>query len=259
MNKWNNFYLIRIEFLGFRYHGWQKQPSFKSVHSMIDKTMEFVLSHTNFKTLGCGRTDAKVSADDYAFELFLMEGIMPEKMLYSLNKNLPSDIRAKSIIMVDEQFNIIQHAKVKEYHYHFSSGQKSHPFNAPFIRDFGKTLDIDAMQIAAKLFEGTHNFKRYASKPAPNTNFERTIISAKIERNTKFTGSFAAPNAYVFKVSAKGFMRYQARLMMGALVEVGRGVWCINDLKQSLINFNGTQIKHVAPSSGLTLHKVAFS
>ena len=227
MLKYTNFYLIRIEFLGFRYHGWQKQPKFKSVHGMVDKTMEFILGHTNFKTLGCGRTDAKVSADDYAFELFFND-------------------------------NIIQNVKMKEYHYHFSSGEKSHPFNAPFIRDFGKTLDIEKMRAAAKLFEGTHNFKRYVSKPVPQTVFERDIISSTIEPNTKFTGPFTALNAYVYKVKAKGFLRYQVRLMMGALVEVGRGVWSVDDLKQSLIDYNGTQIKHVAPSSGLTLHKVEF-
>ncbi len=258
MLKYTNFYLIRIEFLGFRYHGWQKQPKFKSVHGMVDKTMEFILGHTNFKTLGCGRTDAKVSADDYAFELFFNDNIIPEKLLHSLNKNLPSDIRAKSIEIVNSKFNIIQHTKIKEYHYHFSSGEKSHPFNAPFIRDFGKTLDIEKMRAAAKLFEGTHNFKRYVSKPVPQTVFERDIISSTIEPNTKFTGPFTALNAYVYKVKAKGFLRYQVRLMMGALVEVGRGVWSVDDLKQSLIDYNGTQIKHVAPSSGLTLHKVEF-
>lgn len=259
MLKYTHFYLIRIEFLGFRYHGWQKQPKFKSVHGMIDKTLEFIFDHTNFKTLGCGRTDAKVSADDYAFELFINAELITEKILHSLNKNLPSDIRAKSIHIVDKHFNIIQNAKIKEYHYHFSSGDKSHPFNAPFIRDFGKSLDLTKMKEASKLFEGTHNFKRYASKPAEGTDFEREIINSKIESNTKFTGQFAAQNAFVYKVRAKGFMRYQVRLMMGALVEVGRGVWSVDDLKQSLIDFNGTQIKHVAPSSGLTLHRVEFS
>lgn len=258
MAKWTNFYLIRIEFLGFRYHGWQKQPKFKSVHGMIDKTLEFIFDHDNFKTLGCGRTDAKVSADDYAFELFINESLILEKLLHSLNKNLPSDIRAKSVDKVDESFNIIQNAKIKEYHYHFSSGEKSHPFNAPFIRDFGKELDMNSVIKAANIFAGVHNFKRYASKPAPTTVFEREILSSTIEPNTKFNGQFAPNNAFVYKVRAKGFMRYQVRLMMGALIEVGRGVWSVEDLKHSLIDYNGTQIRHVAPSSGLTLHKVEF-
>ncbi|MEP1093895.1 MAG: tRNA pseudouridine(38-40) synthase TruA [Cyclobacteriaceae bacterium] len=258
MANWTHFYLIRIEFLGFRYHGWQKQPGYKSVHGMIDKTLLFILGHENFRTLGCSRTDAKVSADDYVFELFTLEEQISERLLLSLNRNLPPDIRAKSIEKTNADFNIIQSSKIKEYHYNFSFGEKSHPINAPTIRDFGSSLDIDLMAEAASVFLGIHNFKRYASKPAPNTDFERKIIQAEIVSNTRLKGNLVPANSYVFKVASKSFMRYQVRLMMGALVDIGRRSWSIEDLKESLQNFDGTQIKHVAPSSGLTLHRVDF-
>lgn len=258
MAKWTSFFLIRIEFLGFRYHGWQKQAKLRSVQGMIDKTIEFILGHTDFKTLGCGRTDAKVSADDFAFELFLNAPLDVDTLLIDLNKNLPSDIRAKSIEIINSEFNIIQHPKVKEYHYLFSSGEKSHPFNAPFIRDFGAQLNVENMMIAANEFLGIHNFKRYASKPSPKTNFEREILMSVIEKNTKLSGNFVPENSYVFKVKSKGFLRYQVRLMVGALVDVGRGVWTLEDIKESLLDFNGTQIRHIAPSSSLILHKVSF-
>lgn len=225
---------------------------------MIDKTFDFIFKHSNYRTLGCGRTDAKVSADDYALELFVSEKQNTEKLLHQLNCNLPSDIRAKSIEEVNSEFNIIQDAKIKEYHYYFSSGLKSHPFNAPFIRDFGKQLNMDAMIEAAKCFRGFYNFKRYCSKPSEDTIFEREIISSEIVSQEKFDGRFTAENSFVFKVRGKGFMRYQIRLMMGALVEVGRGVWSIEDLKNSLVETDKENIKHVAPSSGLVLHKVEF-
>ena len=96
MANWSWFYLIRIEFLGFRYHGWQKQTEYRSVQGMIDKTLLFIFGHEYFKTLGCGRTDAKVSANDFAFELFLRNPIDIDTFLVSLNNNLPSDIRVKS-------------------------------------------------------------------------------------------------------------------------------------------------------------------
>jgi tRNA pseudouridine38-40 synthase len=258
MAKWSSYYLIRIEFLGFRYHGWQKQAKLKSVQGMIDKTFEFILGHTDFKTLGSGRTDAKVSADDFAFELFVNEPFDCTKLLIRLNKELPSDIRAKSVQVVSEDFNIIQHSKIKEYHYYFSSGAKSHPFNAPLIRDFGAALNIELMKEAAALFMGTHNFKRFASKPTANTVFERCISQSVIEENTRFIDAYTPKETYVFKVRSKGFLRYQVRLMVGALVDVGRGLMTLADLKETLEDFNGTQIRHIAPSSGLILHKVEF-
>ena len=71
MAKYSNLYLIHIQFLGFRFHGWQKQPDVKTVHEMIDKTLWFVLGHEAYKTMGASRTDAKVSAQHFVFELFL--------------------------------------------------------------------------------------------------------------------------------------------------------------------------------------------
>ena len=256
--NWTHFYLIRIEFLGFRYHGWQKHPKLRSIQGMMDKTFEFIFQHTDFKTLGSGRTDAKVSAKDFAFELFCNSEIDTVDLLTQLNKNLPSDIRAKSITEATAKFNIIQDSKIKEYHYYFSFGEKSHPFNAPLIRDFGEYLDIEKMQEAANAFEGMHNFKRYASKPSANTVFDRDIIHAEIVKNEQITGSFIPENSFVFKVRAKGFLTYQVRLMMGALVDVGRGVWTIDDLKKSLIASDEPQIRHIAPSSGLLLFEVNF-
>lgn len=258
MARWNNFYLIRIEFLGFRYHGWQVQPGLKSVEGMMNKTFEFIFQHQNFKVLGCGRTDAKVSANDFPLELFLNEKINPSSLLHELNKNLPFDIRAKSVKEIDANFNIIQHSKIKEYHYYFSFGEKSHPFNAPFMINYEEQLDITIMQKAVQAFIGTHNFKRFACKPNENTNLEREILTASIEKNTTLIGSFTPKNSYVFKISAKGFLRYQVRLMMGALIQVGKKEWSIEDLKNALINYEEEPISYNAPSSGLTLYKVTF-
>jgi tRNA pseudouridine38-40 synthase len=258
MARWTKFYIIRIEFLGFRYHGWQVQPGLKSVEGMINKTFSFILEHENFKVLGCGRTDAKVSADDFAFELFLNENIDMSTILADFNKNLPFDIRAKSIDEVDAKFNVIQNSKIKEYHYYFSYGDKSHPFNAPHIINFDQELDIEKMQEAVKVFEGIHNFKRFACKPSELTIFEREIISASIEKNERYSGSHVSESAHVFKVRSKGFLRYQVRLMMAALVDVGSGVYSIENLKNILIDYNKEPLKHNAPSSGLNLHKISF-
>ena len=65
------YYLIKIQYLGYRFHGWQKQPDVKTIHLMIDRTLKFILKDVRFKTLGAGRTDAMVSANEAALELFI--------------------------------------------------------------------------------------------------------------------------------------------------------------------------------------------
>ena len=256
--KYSFSYLIRLEFLGFRFSGWQKQANAKTLHDIVDKSLSFVFEDSAYKTIGIGRTDAKVSADDFAFELFLNEAIDIPKMLKDLNHNLPFDIRVKTIEEVDVKFNIIQNPKIKEYHYYFSFGDKSHPFNAPHIINFEQTLDIAKMQEAVKVYEGTHNFKRFACKPSAQTIFVREILSATIEKNTRYLGEHVPENAHVFKIRSKGFLRYQVRLMMAALIDVGSGVYAIEDLKSILTDYDKEPMKHNAPSSGLNLHKINF-
>jgi len=65
------YYLIKIQYLGYRFHGWQKQPKVKTIHLMIERTLKFILEEKKFKTLAAGRTDAKVSAKEAAFEIYL--------------------------------------------------------------------------------------------------------------------------------------------------------------------------------------------
>jgi len=147
------YYVITIQYLGYRYHGWQKQPNLKTLHLMIDRTFKYVLDGKPFKTLTSGRTDAMVSANETAFELFVEEPIEDfEAFLNWFNYNLPQDIRALSISQVDEKFNIIQHPKIKEYIYLFAHGQKCHPFCAPILTTILDPLDIELMKKGAKLF-----------------------------------------------------------------------------------------------------------
>ena len=101
--------------MGYRFHGWQKQPDVKTLHLMVDRTFNYILEGKPFKSLSSGRTDAMVSAEHAAFELFLPEPIKDQTAFLELfNYNLPQDIRELSIKEVDAKFNIINHAKVKE-------------------------------------------------------------------------------------------------------------------------------------------------
>lgn len=129
MKAQKNYYLIYVQYLGFRYSGWQKQPGQRTLESMVEKTLRFILPERNFKVLAAGRTDAKVSALETAFELFL-EGLPlvdDTAFLEKLNTNLPPDIKALSIETVSSDFNIIRSPRVKTYAYLFSHGQKNHP------------------------------------------------------------------------------------------------------------------------------------
>ncbi len=258
MRRKRYYYLFEIQFLGFRFSGWQKQTNGKTLQHMVEKSLLFSLGHEDFKILAAGRTDRMVSANQFAFELFIYEEQNMPELLEKLNGNLPPDIRALNVKEVDNKFNIIQNSKIKEYIYMFSSGEKLHPFCSPFMVNMTEELDIELMKKGAKLFQGFHNFKHYCCKPSEKTIFERDMILSEIVENNLYTANFFPEKSYIFRVQSSGFLRYQVRLMMGHLFELGKGTIQIEEIEKALQSTDNTSMETIAPASGLMLHSIDF-
>lgn len=225
---------------------------------MIDRTLSYVFEEKRFKTLGGSRTDAMVSANHFAFELFVEEPLDEARFLKDFNFNLPADIRAIEVEEVDKTFNIIQNPRVKEYVYLFAYDEKAHPFSAPFVCTLPQTLDIELMKQGAKLFEGDHYFGAYCKKPNERTQINRSVEVSEIKENTILTASFFPKNTYAYHVSASGFLRNQIRIMIGQLFRLGQGEISITDLERSLKPDFTEHLSYIAPASGLMLHKIEF-
>ncbi|GAA4969370.1 tRNA pseudouridine(38-40) synthase TruA [Algibacter aquimarinus] len=253
------FYVINIQFLGYRFHGWQKQPKVKTLHLMIDRTLNFILEGQYFKSLSSGRTDAMVSAENAAFELFVSEPIEDlDVFLQLFNYNLPQDIRALNIREVDSTFNIINHSKVKEYLYLFAFGEKCHPFCAPIMTTILDDLDVELMKQGAKLFEGENYLWSYCYKPTENGIYTREILQCELVENTIYSANYFPEKTYLLRVKGKGFMRNQIRLMMGTLIDLGKGKLMLQDIKNSLVQDSRVKMDYIAPASGLILNKIEF-
>ncbi len=260
MQRIRFYYLIRVQYLGFRYSGWQKQPNQKTIELMISKTLKFIMPDTKFKVLGASRTDSKVSALDAAFELFIdnkpIENV--KKFLALFNKNLPSDIRILEIQEIDQNFNIIKDSKLKEYVYLFSFGEKNHPFAAPYITNIVEHLDLELMKKGATLFQGTHDFAVYTARLKDATQTIRTINSCEIKENTFLKANFFPKKSYALHVHGQGFIRYQIRMIMGALIQLGKGEISYKTIEDSLKENSSVKLNTVAPGSGLILRDLKF-
>ena len=224
---------------------------------MVDKTLSFVFEDIHYKTIGVGRTDAKVSANTYYIQMFTDKIVEEDTFIESLNANFSPDFKAISIQKVDRGFNVINAPKIKEYHYYFSFGEKNHPFSAPFIVNVDGNLDLETMEEAARLFAGEHYFHKYCTRPSEKTIFKRIIDSCEIIENDVLTANFFPEKSYIFKVRGKGFLRYQIRLMMATLFEVGKGNLDLQFIEASLKEDNDRKyMRNNAPSSGLQLYDI---
>ncbi|MEX0288452.1 MAG: tRNA pseudouridine(38-40) synthase TruA [Flavobacteriaceae bacterium] len=260
MKENNHQYLIKVQYLGFRYSGWQKQPGQKTLESMILKTLKFVCSPAKVKILGAGRTDAKVSAQLGFFELFTDTAI-PDiaAFLERFNANLPPDIKILGCSIIGKEFNVIQDVAEKEYQYFFSYGDKNHPYCAPFMANILCDLDIDKMTVAAKYYEGTHYFRSYTTRTKQSSDYQRTLTECSLKPNKILTANFFPQKSYVLTVRGKGFMRYQIRMIMGTLIQVGKGEMELEEIMASLQRDSKLSLTAVAPGSGLHLTDLKYS
>lgn len=257
-SRYNFFYLIEIQYLGFRYHGWQFQHDVKTLQGMVERTVNFIFEDKKFKVLGSGRTDAMVSAQSSFFELFTNHEVDTNDLCNDLNVNLPPDIKVISCRVVDNQFNIIRDVERKTYHYYFASVEEKYPFAAPFMNCIPYPLDIVKMKEAARLFEGKHEFKYFMSGDAENKNTIREIQESRIDVNEELTANFFPAESFVYRISGKGFMRYQIRMMMGALIRIGRNEISLEDIKNTLQGNPPPFEKSSAAASGLMVKNVKF-
>ena len=257
MRRKRYYYLLTLQYLGFRFHGWQKQPEVNTLQRMTERTLAYVFGHKNLKLLAAGRTDAKVSANEILIELFLDGEPLDIPAFFPMfNQNLPQDIRVLYIEETDEQFNIIQHPKVKEYVYLFAFGEKYHPFSAPFMTNILDDLDVELMKEGAKLFEGKHYLKTYCYKPTEHTVLEGEIETCEIVENDLLTANFFPEKSYVLRVRGEGFKRHQIRMMMGTLILLGKHELDLDFIKRSLMPDSNLEVNYIAPASGLILNKM---
>jgi tRNA pseudouridine38-40 synthase len=231
------------------------QPKVKTVQGMVNKTFEFMYPNVDYKTFGTGRTDAKVSANRFGFQLSIAAEL-PDNFIDSFNANLPSDIRALDFSEIPSNQNPLECISEKYYIYLFSFGGKAHPFSANMVYNEFGTLDIDIMKLGAKLFEGTHNFKKYCTKPSEQTKFLRTISFCEINRDSPYQANFFPDNLWCLHIKSQGFMRYQIRLIMGQLLALGRGDMTLEDITHSLNPLDNKPLRYNAVGSGLILKDI---
>ena len=231
------------------------QPKVKTVQGMIDKTIAYMFPDDQFKTFGTGRTDAKVSANRFGFQLQIGQEL-DRDFIAQFNSNLPNDIRALDFTKVPIDQNPLSATSLKYYLYLFASGQKAHPFSATLVHNELNMLDIELMKKGAKLFEGCHDFRKYCTKPGKNKNFERIITHCEINANIPYQANFFPENTMGLHIKSKGFMRYQVRLIMGQLLALGRGDVSIKDIENTLNPTDDEPLRYNAPGSGLILQEI---
>ena len=170
-------------------------------------------------------------------------------ILNGLNYHLPEDIRVKRTWVTKETFHPRKDAIARVYKYRIINSIFGSPLNRRFETRIKRHLDLSAMELGARMYLGVHDFSLFAG--IGNTNIlsaSREIMKSEIEK----TG-----DKLEYIVEGNAFLPHQVRRMVGALVDLGKGLLSLESLRD-LLNNNSNEVAHSLPARGLCLVKVKY-
>ena len=244
-------YKMIIQYEGTRYDGWQKQGNTENtIQGRLEKVLER-MAGCPVEVHGSGRTDAGVHAMGQVANFHLPDGCRPdaEWIRTYLNQYLPDDIAITELIMVAERFHSRLSAVKKIYTYQIETGTKKNVFSRRTCYGLGQALDITAMQKAAELLCGTHDYKSFCSNPQMKKSTVRIVDSIEIVRRK---------DLLYFNYHGSGFLQNMVRILTGTLLEVGQGKRTPESVKAALEAKDRTQAGYTAPPQGLCLMRVDY-
>ncbi len=236
-----------IEYQGTRYHGFQYQTNANSVQEEIENSIAR-LTGKKTRISAAGRTDAGVHARNQVATFDTESDVEIAQMARGINYYLPEDIVVKKVVRVDEKFDPRREAKSRIYKYSIFNSNFHSPLNRLYTHRVSGRLDREMMKEGAKLFLGTHDFRKFAGKVEKNKSTVRTIFRSTWDCENE---------ALVYEVEGNAFLPHQVRRMVGALVDLGRERLILKDIQDMLIG-EGKARSNSIPAKGLCLEKIIY-
>lgn len=240
-----------IEYDGTDYHGFQIQTKqgVPTIQGTLESCLMRVLKEP-IKVTGAGRTDAGVHAEGQVINFLTNSTIPAEKLPLALNSRLPDDIVVKSVEEVDDDFHAQYGAKGKYYVYRIYHNSIPSVFNRRFAYFVPYKIDPDLISKGCQLFIGTHNFKSFAASGTNVKSFIRTIFSCEFSKEG---------DLWEFHIQGSGFLYNMVRIIVGTLLEVGKGKRDLEEVRKALTEGKRSLAGQTAPAHGLSLKKVFYS
>ena len=241
-------YLLRLQYIGTRYHGWQVQTNAPAVQPLIQDALEAVFGHRPGVS-GCSRTDSGVHANEYFCHFDSNRELTPYRILCAMNKELPEDVAVTDCRIVPPDFHARYSVKGKEYVYRILNTRHRRPMEAGRAYHYRYPLDAEGLDRAARDFVGTHDFSAFCAMGAKEGDRRRTVTDARVERQGDMV---------IFRVSADGFLYNMVRIMVGTLLRISEGKIPPDGIPAIIASKDRGQAGPTAPAEGLYLNHVYY-
>ena len=234
---------------GTRYKGWQRQGN---TDGTLQEKLEGLLGRLLAQPVelaASGRTDAGVHARMQVCSFRAETSLSPEELLQKLRQHLPEDIGAVTLEPAPPRFHARLSCTGKTYVYRIWNSEVPNVFDRRTMLSVPETLDLPAMEQAARLLCGTHDFAAFCSAKNSKKSTVRELRSLDLvkqggELRLIYTGD--------------GFLYNMVRILTGTLLAVGRGERSAASMPAILASLDRSQAGPTAPSKGLTLWEVTY-
>lgn len=233
---------------GTRYRGWQRLPGKDdTIQGKLETTLSRILGES-IQISGSGRTDAGVHARRQVANFHCESAMAAGAILEQLRRYLPEDIGIYSCRDVPPRFHARLNAREKTYQYRIWNSENPCVFDRRFVAVMPESLDLTAMDRAAGLLCGQHDFSAFCGNARMKKSTVRYIRSIEILRQgeevrLRFTGN--------------GFLHNMVRILVGTLVEVGREERSADSIP-GLFGGKRAEAGFLAPAQGLCLEEVQY-
>ncbi|OEU64215.1 MAG: tRNA pseudouridine(38,39,40) synthase TruA [Desulfuromonadales bacterium C00003094] len=239
---------LTIEYDGSGYAGWQRQPNGLSVQQVVEEALTQLLGQA-VTVYSSGRTDAGVHARGMVAHLQTERSIPLQAFRDGVNSFLPSTVAVQLAEEVPAGFHARFSAQGKWYRYSVYLGPVQSPLHGRNAWCLRPSLDFEAMQEAAALFVGRHDFAAFRTSGCSAKTTIRDIFAVDLQRQERLL---------TIDVKGSGFLRNMVRMMAGTLVKVGQGKRSPQAVADLLDGQNSGVSALTAPAHGLCLMEVWY-
>lgn len=241
-------YKLTIAYDGSRYYGWEHQPDKPTIQGKLEDVLTR-MTGAPVDVIGAGRTDAGVHAKAMTANAVLDTELLPEDIRDYMNRYLPDDICVREVRAASERFHARYKAVGKTYCYTCYTGALKPVFDRKYVLTLERAPDVAAMQRAAALLVGEHDFKSFCGNPKMKKSTVRLVDRIEIVQKRDYL---------YLNFHGTGFLQNMVRILVGTLLEVGYGKRPAEEMPEILEARDRTRAGYTVPPQGLCLVKVDY-
>jgi tRNA pseudouridine38-40 synthase len=243
-------YFLGISYDGTQYHGWQRQTNGQTIQSVIEDALRKLLRQESVVTIGCGRTDTGVHAQQFFLHFNAEKEITDiEGIYFRLNMMLPRDIGLQGLWRVHDRSHARFDAIERSYYYDIHT--RRNPFLEKFSTFYPWQINLERMNDAAKHLISKRDYSSFCKSGGGQTTGICDIRKAFWEP--------LDDHRIRFHITADRFLRNMVRAITGTLIDIGGGKYGPQEIENIIEEGKRSAAGQSMPPQGLHLSEVLYS